>query len=101
MTDIILYREEDNGYNYAFGRHNFRGRRAINITQLIASASGSTSSSGAIPSLSSDPTDFSDPNAPTMWITPTGEVRYWDGAQVQSLAVVQPDPIPQWTSTEW
>lgn len=46
----------------------------------------STGSGAATPNLPADPTDFTNPDTPKMWINTTdGKLRYWNGVRVVTV----------------
>jgi len=68
------------GTNNYIVNNNGGGLSQAEVLALIAA----NSSNGGIPNLPSDPTDFSDPNTPTVWLN-GGVMKYWNGTEIKIM----------------
>ena len=70
------------GAPHIYSNNNGGGLTAAQVQAMIdASVSNN---SGAIPVLTANPTDFSVPTAPRVWIV-GNELRFWDGTAVNVM----------------
>ena len=70
------------GAPHIYSNNNGGGLTAAQVQAMIDAAV--SSNGGGVPVLTANPTDFSVPTAPRVWVV-DDEVRFWDGTAIQTL----------------